>query len=274
MSFFKNPAPPESGASKNGGKAASEGIIEEMLALAESCINQGKPERAFELYQKAVDLSGNVTAKYNLGTLYATGRGTGQDFLQAAYWFHQAALSGDSQAEKLRSKCMMDYIHKDFDAKTPQVLYHEMLRFIGQLYPRGDSRDIAAKQLDALADFHMNRQEYADAAKLFRAAAEFGDDGTAQNMLGVLYNTGTGLKQNDLAALYWFDRAVGHQIALARTDRDGIFNAYMKNSSPAEFYGIIMTLSRWCSQGMKDIPQDGEKADCWRLRAERRQMLE
>lgn len=156
-------------------------------------------------------LSGNTTAQYNLGTLYATGRGTEQNFLHAAYWFYRAAIGGDTQAEKLTMKCLMDYVHKDFAKKTPQALYQEMLHFAEQLYPRENSRDIAVDRMNDLADFHMSRREYSADAKLFRAAAEYGDSGKAQNMLAVLYNTGNGVKQNDLVALYWFDRAVDRE---------------------------------------------------------------
>lgn len=42
-----------------------------------------------------------------------------------------------------------------------------------------------------------------------------------------------GPKQNDLASLYWFDKAVDNGAAdLAQKDRDGILNAYRTNLSP------------------------------------------
>ena len=102
------------------------------------------------------------------------------------------------------------------------------------------------------------------AAKLFRAAAEFGNDGASQNYLAILYNQGAGVEKNDLVSLYWFDKAVTNGIVAAQVDRDGILNAYRKTISPAEFYEQIMILSGWCSIGSDYIPKDADKAAYWR----------
>ena len=64
------------------------------------------------------------------------------------------------------------------------------------------------------------------AAKVFRAAAEFGNDGYAQYYLAVLYNAGSGVEQDDLAALYWLDRAADNGIEEAIADRDGMLDAW------------------------------------------------
>ena len=112
---------------------------------------------------------------------------------------------------------------------------------------------------------HFNRKEYPSAAKLFRAAAEFGNDGYSQNYLAVLYNLGAGVEQNDLAALYWFDKAVDNGVAdVARKDRDGILNAYKANFTPTEFYETMLTLSSWCGSGHEDVPKDAPKSAFWR----------
>lgn len=106
-------------------------------------------------------------------------------------------------------------------------------------------------------------QNYVEAAKLFRVAAEFGNDGYSQNSLAILYNTGSGVEKNDLAALYWFDRATDNGVEAAKKDRDGIFNAYRNSNSPAEFDSLMQTLSDWCKTGTADIPQDAKKAAYW-----------
>lgn len=106
-------------------------------------------------------------------------------------------------------------------------------------------------------------QNYVEAAKLFRVAAEFGNDGYSQNALAVLYNTGFGVEKNDLAALYWFDRATDNGVEVAKKDRDGIFNAYRSSNSPEEFDSLMQTLSDWCKTGTADIPQDVKKAAYW-----------
>lgn len=106
-------------------------------------------------------------------------------------------------------------------------------------------------------------QNFVEAEKLFRAAAEFGNDGYSQNSLAVLYNTGSGVEKNDLAALYWFDRATDNGLEVSKKDRDGIFNAYQNNSNPEEFNTLMQTLSDWCKTGTANIPRDAKKAVYW-----------
>ncbi len=250
------------------GKKKSAQVIEQMLAVGQMLLNDGMDERAFFTYKNIVELEANVTAQYNLGVLYATGRGTKQDFVQAAYWFHQAALCGDKQAEKLRLKCMMDCVQKDFEEKTYQMLFDEMIRFAVTLYPREDKVKFARDKMFALAEHYLDIEDYTHALKLLRAAAECCDDGRAQNWLGILYNTGTGVQKDDLAALYWFDRAADNRVRPAKTDRNGIFNAYRDNLSRAEFVILLFKLGEYCAKGTNEVPRDGEKAAYWRKIAE------
>ena len=247
-------------------ESASQNVIETMMLNAEICMNEGKYEQAFVAYKQIVTLRPDPNAQYNLGSLYAQGKGTAQNYLEGAYWFHQASLQGDEQAGRFRTKCLMDYVHQNLEQKTPQTVYDEMLRFASYLYPRENGREIANKNLTDLAGYHMNKKEYGISAKLFRAAAEYGDCGAAQNYLAVLYNAGAGVKKNDLAALYWFDRAVDNKEEKAVQDRKGILDAYRKNLSPEEFYNQMETLAEWCAMGSADVPKDAKKAEYWRRR--------
>ena len=99
---------------------------------------------------------------------------------------------------------------------------------------------------------------------MLRAAAEFGEDGNAQNALAVLYNAGEGVKKNDLAALYWFDRAADNLIKESSKDRDDLLQAYRTNFTPAEFAEQMDILIACCTYGSEDIPEDRRKADYWR----------
>lgn len=255
-------------AKQEGCVPQSEKMIQHMLAEAEMYLDSGMPERAFGAYRHIVELTPNVTAQYNLGSLYAQGKGTERDFLQAAYWFRQAALSGDASAEKLLTKSTMDYLEQDLSRITPYELHQKMQRYTQLLYPK-ENGNRAAETLYALAGHHFNKKEYAGAAKLFRAAAEYYNHGEAQNYLAVLYNAGAGLEQNDLAALYWFDRAADNGVEASKKDRDGILNAYFTNNSPKEFFDIMETLVKTCVNGTSDIPQDNEKAQYWRRECEK-----
>ena len=242
----------------------SEQIIDDMLANAEICLEQQRPENAFSTYHSIVEMTDNVTAQYNLGVLYATGQGIEQNFLQASYWFHQAYLNGDINAEKLQIKSMLDYIYQNINKNSPGDIYQEMLKYAEYLYPGKNSRDIAVENISALASHHYNKHEYEVAAKLFHAAAEFGNDGNSQNYLAVLYNAGAGVEKNDLAALYWFDRATDNHVEAAKIDRDGIFSSYRNNLSTEDFLEQMEILALFCTKGTEDIPRDTEKADYWR----------
>ncbi len=255
-------------AEKEAGNLSSQDVIDVMIMNADIYMEQGDFEHAFHTYKQIVSLQPNTTAQYNLGSLYAQGKGTEQSFLEGAYWFHQANLAGDEQAGKLCTKCMMDYVHQNFDKKTPGTVFDEMIHLASYLYPRENSIVIAAENIYALAGFHFNRKEYAAAAKLFRSAAEYGNHGDSQNYLAVLYNAGAGVEKNDLVSLYWFDRAVDNHVEAAKQDRDGILNAYKNNFSPEEFYDTMMLLSRRCSVGDEDVPKDAEKAAYWRKAGE------
>lgn len=249
--------------------AGSAGVADMLVALANMAMASGDYARAAESYEKVLMLEPNEVAQYNLGSLYAQGKGVEQDFVEAGYWFHQAELAGNERAGQLCLKCAVDLTHQDFDEKTSMRLYNDMLRFAKSVYQNGESEREALETLNGLADLHYTRGEYAAAAKLLRATAEFANDGYAQNYLAVLYNTGTGLEKNDLAALYWFDRAVDNGAAdVALADRDGILNAYRTNLEPAQFHKVMMTLSRWCSEGSDDVPKDARKAAHWRRIAE------
>lgn len=247
----------------------SEKVIQYMLTNAEVCLESNMPEMAFETYRKIVELTTNTTAQYNLGSLYAQGKGTNQDFLQAAYWFRQAIVNGDPSAEKLLLKSTMDYLNQDLSMIMPYDLYQKMQKYILLLYPKMDGNSIAAETLYSLAGHRFNKKEYAEAAKLFRTAAEYYNHGESQNYLAVLYNAGVGLEKNDLAALYWFDRAADNGVEVSRKDRDGILNAYFENSSPEEFFDVMETLARACINGTIDIPCDNEKAKYWRVWCEK-----
>lgn len=60
-------------------------------------MNQDDYEGVVETNKKILELELNTVVQYNLGSLYAQGKGVGQSFLDGAYWFHQVGLSGDGQ---------------------------------------------------------------------------------------------------------------------------------------------------------------------------------
>lgn len=148
-------------------------------------------------------------------------------------------MNGNSDAGKLLTKSTVDYLEQDLSGITPYELYQKMQRYTQLLYPKENGNRIAVETLYGLAGHHFNKKEYVGAAKLFRTAAEYFNHGESQNYLAVLYNAGAGLKQDDLATLYWFDRAADNGVEVSKKDRDGILNAYFTNNSPEEIFDIM-----------------------------------
>ena len=62
-------------------------------------------------------------------------------------------------------------------------------------------------------------QDYGEAVKWFRTAAEQGNV-SAQNNLGVMYATGRGVPRDAMAAYMWFNLAAAHGHEDALKDRD------------------------------------------------------
>ena len=241
-----------------------EDVVKSLLVLGQVALDAGDFGSAAEAYASALQLEQDETALYNLGSLYARGFGVRRDFVKAATLFHQAELKGNEQAGKLCAKCMFDYVHI-FAAKAPADLYAAMVIFTAQVYPEAvDSKREVNNGLFAIASTLLNKREYSEAAKVFRAGAEYGDDGYAQYYLGLLYDAGAGLSKNDLAALYWLDRAVDSDAAdVAREARDGMLDACRQDRSASEFRAAMETLSGWCEQGAPDVPVDHDKAAYW-----------
>ena len=241
----------------------SEKVIGAMLALAESFLNEGKARQAVEQYETILKLCPNATALYNLGSLYAQGKGTTRDYCEAAYYFRQAEKNGDTAASKMVRKCELDYMSQNLDGEVAAELYERMQRFILRVYQEDAEEINIGQELSALGSHYLDKKEYPKAIKLFRAAAEFCNNGQAQNALGVIYNVGTGVSKNDLISLYWFDRAADQGIAAAKTDRKGLLNAYCSNLSVEEFAEYMDRIACWCREGTEGVPKMPKKADTW-----------
>ena len=239
--------------------------VQSLLLLGQVATDAQDYESAIEAYASVLKIEPNETAFYNLGSLRARGLGGRRDFVEAARLFHQAELLGNGQAGKLCAKCLYDYVHDGFSAGTPADLYAAIAVFVSRVYPEAaDQKAEVNRGLLAVGVTHYSRGAFAEAARVFRAAAEFGNDGYAQYYLAVLYNSGVGLRGNDLAALYWLDRAVDNGAAdVALADRDGMLEAYRQSLSAAEFREAMEKLACWCEEGTPDIPVDLAKAQRW-----------
>jgi len=249
-----------------------EEVVSSLLVLGQVALQSKDYESAVEAYASVLQLEPNETAFYNLGSFRARGLGVRRDYAEAARLFHQAERLGNKRAGSLCAKCMFDFIHEGFDDRTPADLYAAMGVFVSMVYPEAaDQGQEVNSGLFAIASTHLNRGEYAQAAKVFRAAAEFGNEGYAQHYLGVLYSAGIGVQKNELAALYWLDRAVDTGAAgVALGERDAMIDSYRQNLSGQEFQQTMTQLADWCEAGTPDVPVDHDKAAQWRELAQER----
>ena len=146
--------------SKKDHSASSQQIIESMLRIAQANMESEDYARAVETYKSILRMQPNATAQYNLGSLYAQGKGVVRDFREAGYWFRQAELSGDSQAGKMCTKCLMDHVQWGIGDKTPQAVYDDMLAFVRYVYPGQNAAAQANSNLLELAQFHLGKQNF------------------------------------------------------------------------------------------------------------------
>lgn len=73
-------------------------INEALLATANQLYNDGKYERAFQLYKTISEGCENIDAVFNLAMCYYRGIGTEKNVQEALKWFMNAAEQGDDQA--------------------------------------------------------------------------------------------------------------------------------------------------------------------------------
>ncbi|MEE0762137.1 MAG: tetratricopeptide repeat protein [Acutalibacteraceae bacterium] len=243
----------------------SDFIINMMLMFAENMLNNGDEQKAVEQYKSILELTPNAEAQYNLASLYAQGRGTYQDFCEAAYWFRQAEKNGIENAGKMALKCEMDYIQKYLGLSECEDLYKKLKMFVERVYSEETADSKLGHECSMFGVHYINnKHDYDSAAKLLRTGAVYCKDGWCQNYLGVLYNAGVGVEKNDLISLYWFDCAVENGIEEARVDRDGILDAYLKSLNTDEFKEYMCIIAGWCETGTKDVPKTSSKVYYWK----------
>lgn len=81
-----------------------------------------------ELFNKVLPLakSGNPHAQYALGLIYAEGRGTDADIVQAYIWLSHAVSKGDKEANLLRN-IVVDKMTKQEIASAERILANQIL---------------------------------------------------------------------------------------------------------------------------------------------------
>ena len=145
---------------------------------------------------------GNVYAQNNLGLMHEYGRGVPQKIDEAVKWYRLAAEQGDVNA-----KHNLDKMYKIFRA------------FFKIQKPLAKLGDVVA-QADVGLMYELGQgvpQDYAEAVKWYRLAAEQGDVG-AQFKLGFIYGNDKGVPQNYAEAVKWYRLAAVQGDAIAQSN--------------------------------------------------------
>ncbi len=157
---------------------SQEEVARSLLVLGQVAFDAGDYGSAADAYASVLELGQNETALYNLASLYARGLGVRQDFVEAARLFRQAELLGNERAGMLCRKCMFDHISEGLADKTPTEVYAAMAVFVSRVYPEAtDKKAEAGRGLLAVGGTLADKGDSIGAAKVLRAAVEYGDVG-------------------------------------------------------------------------------------------------
>ena len=169
---------------------------------------KGVPEDAVQAvywYRKAAE-QGDAAAQFNLGFMYANGKGVPEDAVQAVYWYRKATGQGNAAAQNNLGVMYTNGEGVPEDAVQAVYWYRK-----------------AAEQGEAAAQFNLGfmyangegvPENYVQAVHWYRKAAEQGN-ATAQTALGTMYADGRGIPKDDVQAYAWFNLAAaqGHEVA-------------------------------------------------------------
>lgn len=223
--------------------AAKQGFAPAQDALASLYLDDEvvprNEQKAVELFRKAA-LQGLTQAQHNMGHVYHSGIGVPKSVEMAAEWYGKAAEAGHSG-----SQCNLAGILRDGEDGLPKNLTRafELYKMaaeqghsgaqlnLSRMYEQGlgVARDVGSqiawlvkaceardpRALINMAVLMMNgdvvRQDKKQAARLFRIAAEDGND-HAQYYLGLCYAKGDGVEKSAASAKTWFRKAAeqGH----------------------------------------------------------------
>jgi TPR repeat protein len=162
---------------------------------------------AAQWYCKAAEQE-QATSQFSLGVMYAAGEGVAQDYVEAVRWYRMAAEQGDSDAQYNLGCLYANGEGVPQDHAEAAQWYHK-----------------AAEQGYATAQFSLGvmyddgkgvAHDEIEALRWYRMAAEQGN-ASAQFALGRMYEDGCGVAQDDAEAIRWYRLAAEHGLASAQT---------------------------------------------------------
>ncbi len=144
-----------------------------------------------------------AAGKYNLGGMYARGLGVPQDYVKAYMWWTLARAQGDDTAKEMLER-FAGYMTRSEVAEAKQLAVEWWARAMEP--HRAVRNNLIEKPKFTSAFKAFDARGYFEAFKLFKDFAEQGD-AAAQNNVGVLYESSTGVYRSDRAAEQWYRKA-------------------------------------------------------------------
>ncbi len=229
---------------------------------------------ARQIWETVAD-QGDARALYNLGTLYAEGRGVNLDLNNARTYWNQAADAGHVRA--MHNLALAHIASASaLDTSEAAIEYGQALRWLeqaaadgfansqytlGKMYqygldvPQSDERAVeyylaSAAQGFASAQYNLGKA-YRDGRGVeadndrsiyyFTQAAENGH-ARAQNRMATRFARGDGVEQNDVTALYWATLAANQGDERAAENRTALLNR-MSDEQIAEAHALVNDFS-------------------------------
>ena len=155
---------------------------------------------------------GSHKNRFDLGERYYYGRGVKKDVLEAAKWW-RLAIRGFYEPGKIAAEYHLGKFYQDGgDPSEAAEWFRRAIEHSRYYDIDKEDRWQACEANYSLGELHFEGrgvpQDYAEAAKRYRLAAEPGcDHKDAQYRLGILYRQGLGVPKNAEAAARWLSMA-------------------------------------------------------------------
>ncbi len=162
-------------------------------------------------YLKSAE-QGDVDAQYNLAGLYAQGLGVAQDLAEAEKWWIKAAAQGDDQAKKCLQSLYSAASGQNSSGRSPAGSPGHTGGGSSGSHGQEDSDELLKRGIDYFYGNSGLRQDYSEAMRLWRRAAELGNAEAQFRLAFDGYDQGRGLTQNYDEAAIWYLKAAeqGH----------------------------------------------------------------
>lgn len=237
-------------------------LADMMFIVAMTKMDKKDYSGALNDFKRVTELDDNANAMYNIGTMYATGRGTEQNFLEAAKWFQRAADKGIAEALQLLAKTRLYYMNSNIDNLTEKGLYDAVTEFVSEVLKQNDIFSAVNKYLCEYGNFMLKKGEHEKALKAYRTGAIYGRSADCCYNTAVEYYQGYIIKSIP-AALYWFDKAAQYGDTEASKTRDNIISSYNEQNGDKNTKELLGSIAMMCIVGNNEIPSDSERSSYW-----------